>query len=54
MPPPTLNSEEPTKLSQHGEKRPFQTIWREQGKNYPGPDANNRSRENFFPPTTTH
>ena len=43
-----------TKLSQHGEKRPFQTIWREQGENYHGQEANNPSRENFLPQTTTH
>ena len=43
-----------TKLSQHGGKRPFQTIWREQGENYHGQEANNPSRENFFPQTTTH
>ena len=43
-----------TKLSQHSKKRPFQPIRGEQGENYPGPDANNPSRENFFPQTTTH
>ena len=43
-----------TKLSQHGEKRPFPTIWREQGENYHGQEANNPSRENFLPQTTTH
>ena len=43
-----------TKLSQHGEKRPFPTIWREQRENYHGQEANNPSRENFLPQTTTH
>ena len=43
-----------TKLSQHGEKRPFQPLRREQGENYHGQEANNPSRENFFPQTTTH
>ena len=51
---PHLKATTGTKLSQHGEKRPFQTIWREQGENYPGPDTNNPSRENFLPQTTTH
>ena len=52
QPPP--QSQTGTKLSQHDEKRPFQTIWREQGENYHGQEANNPSRENFLPQTTTH
>ena len=43
-----------TKLSQHSKKHLFQPIRGEQGENYPGPDANNPSRENLFPQTTTH
>ena len=51
---PHLKATTGTKLSPHSEKRPFQTIWREQGENYPGPDTKNPSRENLFPQTTTH
>ena len=43
-----------TKLSPHSKKHLFQPIRGEQGENYPGPDANNPSRENLFPQTTTH
>ena len=43
-----------TKLSPHSKKHLFQPIRGEQGEKYPGPDANNPSRENLFPQTTTH
>ena len=43
-----------TKLSPHSKKHLFQPIRGEQGENYHGRDANNPSRENFFPQTTTH
>ena len=43
-----------TKLSPHSKKHLFQPIRGEQGENCHGPDANNPSRENLFPQTTTH
>ena len=43
-----------TKLSPHSKKHPNQPIRGEQGENYHGQEANNPSRENFFPQTTTH
>ena len=43
-----------TKLSPHSKKHLFQPIRGEQGELFPGADANNPSRENLFPQTTTH
>ena len=43
-----------TKLSPHSKLRPIQPIRGEQGELFPGADANNPSRENLFPQTTTH